>query len=70
MMETSQKGEEQVLEEKLENINIKSFEEVKKDLFRQDMEILEKQSRMLKNMKMKEMQRQNSNVVDWMKDEP
>ena len=70
MMETSQTGEEQVLEEKLENINIKSFEEVKKDLFRQDMEILEKQSRMLKNMKMKEMQRQNSNVVDWMKDEP
>lgn len=70
MMETQQKGEEVVLEEKLENINIKSFDEVRRELFRQDMEILEKQSRILKNMRLQELQRKNSNVLNWMQDEP
>lgn len=58
------------MEEKLENINIKSFDEVRRELFRQDMEILEKQSRILKNMRLQELQRKNSNVLNWMQDEP
>ena len=41
MLETKQKEEEEVLEEKLEDLNVINLEEVKKQLFQLDMKNLE-----------------------------
>ncbi|CAD8118326.1 unnamed protein product [Paramecium sonneborni] len=67
MMETTQKGAEEVLEEKLENINVKSLKEVKEQLIKQQLQDLGQQDEALQKQKIKELQKQNTNIINLVK---
>ncbi|CAD8194911.1 unnamed protein product [Paramecium pentaurelia] len=69
MMETTQKGSEEVLEEKLENINIKSLKEVKEQLIKQQLQDLGQQDEAFQKQKIKELQRQNTNIINLVKED-
>ncbi|CAD8190154.1 unnamed protein product [Paramecium pentaurelia] len=69
MMETTQKGSEEVLEEKLENINVRSLKEVKDQLIQQQLQDLGQQDEALQKQKIKELQRQNTNIINLVKED-
>ncbi|KAM3143199.1 hypothetical protein pb186bvf_004785 [Paramecium bursaria] len=71
MMDTNQGEEEDemVLEEKLSNIQISSLREAQKELFKQDMESLGKQSRIQMNQTIQEYQKRNININNWLKED-